>query len=154
LVKSQVDEKNLDEEISKIKAKLADKIAERKKSKKDKTPMNDDDDFFNSAGNDQEIGRRSRGGKEDDGEMEVDERPTRRKRSVQEVSDDDIMEIPTTKKPRKAPAKAPARATAKAPPVSRSRRSSDSSTAAPVRKTPARAAASRIKKVSIFWKLS
>ena len=43
----------------------------------------------------------------DDDEMDIDERPTtRKKRVVQELSDDDLMEMPTSKKPRKAPTKA------------------------------------------------
>ena len=76
----------------------------------------------------------------DDDEMDVDERPTtRKKRVVQEISDDDLMEMPTAKKPRKAPTK---------PTVSRSRQSSESSNPPPaVRKTPTRAATSRAKKV-------
>jgi len=145
LVKSEVDEKNVDEEISKIKDKLANKIAEREKSRKDeKGRSNDDDDFFSSAGIPGE--GRSRGA--NDGEMNVDERPsTTRKRAVQELSDDDLMEMPTTKKPRSAPAKAPAKkAPAKPPPASRPRRSSDSSSPQPARRVPARTAASRSKK--------
>ena len=138
LVKSEVDEKNLDEEISKIKDKLASKIVEREKTRKEKAPANDDDDdFFNYTV------RKGRQRVEDDG-MDVDERPNAiKKRVVHDISDDDEMEMPTSKKPRKVPAKA-----SKKPAVSRARQSSELSKPPPVtRKTPARAAASHAKKV-------
>ena len=137
MVKSKVDEKNLDEEISKIKDRLSTKIAEREKSRRDKAPTttDNDDDLFNTTGS-----RNDRNRPADADEMDIDERPTaRKKRVVQELSDDDLMEKPTSKKPRKAPTK---------PTVSRSRQSSESSNPPPaVRKTPARAAVSRAKKV-------
>ena len=73
MVKSEVDEKNLDEEISKIKEKLAAKVAERSKSSGDSIarPPNDDDEFFNAAGGshrneDTAQTRRSRSAVDDD----------------------------------------------------------------------------------------
>jgi len=138
LVKSKVDEKNLDEEISKIKDRLSLKIAEREKSRRDKAPANnvDDDDFFNTT-----TQRNSRNRPADEDEMDINERPTaRKKRVAQEISDDDVTEMPISKKPRKAPSK---------PTVSRPRQSSESSNPPPaIRKTPSRAAASRAKKVT------
>ena len=47
-MKSKVDEKNLDEEISKIKDKLSSKIAERQKAQADSRRPQDDNDLFAS----------------------------------------------------------------------------------------------------------
>ena len=161
MVKSKVDEKNLDEEIGKIKEKLAAKVAERiANTKKPTAPTNPDDDFFNSVP-DRVVPQpptnsngASRGGRRkavaDEMDIDFDTTTTARtagkKRVVHELSeDDDFMDAPTTKKARTTAATS----TAKRAPVSRSRRSSESSNPPPtVRKTPSRAAASRSKKVS------
>jgi hypothetical protein len=153
-----VDEKNLDEEISKIKDKLSAKITERQKTTR---PAHNDDDFFSSAP-DRAISsrdvaqltgvRRPRGRVDDDDDdmMSIDNgsRQGTKRSAAQSVSDDDMMDEPptTTKKRRTAPAK-PAKAAA----VSRSRQSSVGSNP-PARKTPARTAASRSKKVFCTWK--
>ena len=153
-----MDEKNLDEEISKIKDKLSAKITERQKTTR---PAHNDDDLFSSAP-DRAIssrdvaqltgGRRPRGRVDDDDDdmMNIDNgsRQGTKRSAAQSVSDDDMMgELPTTsKKRRTAPAK-PAKATT----VSRSRQSSVSSNPPPARKTPARTATSRSKKVFRRW---
>jgi hypothetical protein len=162
LVKSKVDEKNLDEEIGKIKEKLAAKVAERiANTNKPTAPTNPDDDFFNSVP-DRVVAQApapsngaSRGGRRkppvaDEMDIDFDTTTTARtagkKRVVHELSeDDDFMNAPTTKKARTTAAAS----AAKRAPVSRSRRSSESSNPPPtVRKTPSRAAASRSKKVA------
>lgn len=149
LVKSDVDEKNIDEEISKVKEKLTAKIAERAKSKASiSRSAGDDDDFFNAAVPDlgPRSGRTSGNGFSDD-EMDVvnSGHKDNRKRAADELSDgDDIMKIPTTKKARIASGKSTMTSTA------RSRQSSGTSNP-PLprpRKTPTRAAASRAKKAS------
>lgn len=134
-MKSDVDEKNLDEEIAKIKEKLASKIAERQKARPRTTT---DDDFF---------GLPARG---DDEVMEVDAPATkkpagRRKRAVSEEEDEE--EVPA-KKPRRAPAKAaPTRGRGRGGRTVGSRESSVASNPPPARKTPTRGA-TRGKKVS------
>jgi hypothetical protein len=131
-VKSDVDEKNLDEEIAKIKEKLASKIAERQKARPRTTT---DDDFFGLPA------------RSDDEVMEVDapaaKKPAgRRKRAVSEEE-----EVPA-KKPRRAPAKAaPTRGRGRGGRTVGSRESSVASNPPPARKTPTRGA-TRGKKVS------
>jgi hypothetical protein len=151
-VKSKVDEKNLDEEIGKIKEKLAAKVAERvANSAKSTAPTNPDNDFFNSVPDrvvSQPPSNAARKGRNvPDDEMDIDfdtttSRTAGKKRVVHELSeDDDFMDAPVTKKPRTT-------AAAKRAPESRSRRSNESSNPPPtVPKIPTRAAASRSKKV-------
>jgi hypothetical protein len=163
LVKSKVDEKNLDEEIGKIKEKLAAKVAERiANTTKPTAPTNPDDDFFNSVpdrivaqppapSNGASRGGRRKAAVADEMDIDFDTTTTTtartagKKRVVHELSeDDDFMTAPTTKKARTTAGAS----TAKRAPVSRSRRSSESSNPPlTVRKTPSRAAASRSKKV-------
>lgn len=160
-MKSKVDEKNLDEEIGKIKEKLAAKVAERVASTtRNGAANNADDDFFNSVPDRVISQPTNNGARRGRGTIDVDEMdidfdttsPSRtattvgKKRVVHELSeDDDFMDAPTTKKARTTTTTAAARK----PPVSRSRLSSESSNppAPPARKTPTRAAASRTKKV-------
>ena len=152
-MKSKVDEKNLDEEIGKIKEKLAAKVAERvANNANNNRPINADDDFFNSVP-DRVVPQSSNGVRRKPGDdaMDIDfdgttSRTTGKKRVVHEVSqddDDDFMDVPPTKKPRTTAN------TAKKPSVSRSRGSSEpfNPPLPPVRKAAARTAASRAKKV-------
>jgi hypothetical protein len=170
-VKSKVDEKNLDEEISKIKDKLSSKIAERQKQQANSRRPQDDDDLFASptgrviSGRDFEdmtqSTRRPRATVDlvDDDFMEIDPKPGKqssrgaRKRPLRDPSEDDdeVEEISAmaTKKRRTVAAKKPT-------PASRSRQSSVSSNPPsaqpPSRRTPLRGAASRAKKVPLTYK--
>lgn len=164
-MKSEVDEKNLDEEIAKIKDKLSSKIAERQKAQTQanaatRRPQDDHDDLFaeptGRAISSRDIAeltgttRPQRSTADDDDFMMIDPKPsnnnTTRKRTVRDASDEDdfaAISPVTTKKRRTAPAKPSA-------PASRSRQPSVSSNPPPStqpRRTPARGAASRAKKV-------
>jgi hypothetical protein len=138
LVKSDVDEKNLDEEIAKIKERLASKIADRQKARPRTTT---DDDFF---------GLPTRNARSDD-EMEVDApapKKTAAARRKRAVSEDEEDEVPA-KKSRRAPAKtaAPTRGRGRGGKTVVSRESSVASNPPPARKTPTRTATTRGKKV-------
>jgi hypothetical protein len=151
-----VDEKNLDEEISKLKDKLSAKITERQKTTR---AGHTDDDLFASAPDRAISGRdvaqltgarraRGRGDDDDDDMMSIDSGPrqqgTKRSAAQSLSDDDDVMgDLPATSKKRRTAAAKPTKTT----PASRSRQSSVSSNPPPVRKTPARNAASRAKKV-------
>jgi len=148
LVKSNVDEKNLDEEISKLKDNLSAKIAERQKVKGNPshTNGNDHDDLF-AMPDRYEV----RSVADEDGDPMDVETTTRQtsKRRIVHLSDDD-NEPPAPKKPRTA-----ARAKPSRPAAGTSRQSAEPPRAPPApRKTPARAAASRARKVSWFVVLS
>jgi len=129
----------VDEELSKIKEKLAARHAEREKRRENNQTSHKDDDFFDTAP--AQVDRRRA---QSDDEMDVDVQPTRtnRKRAVQNLSDNEEMEAPAPKKRQRA---APAKAT-RAPPT-RNRQASDSSEAPSVRRTPARKVAGRARKV-------
>jgi hypothetical protein len=137
-VSSKVDEKNLDEEILKIKEKLASKIGQRKKKDGIPPPI-DDDDFFNSVPAPRTSApRNSRSTRREEGdEMDIEEPQTIRKRTI-EISDD---EPPQSKRARTTKPKV-------APKSSRARKLTPPTP--PTRKTPARAATSRSKKVFFF----
>jgi len=147
-VKSNVDEKNLDEEISKLKDNLSAKIAERQKAKTNttRTNGNEHDDLF-AMPDRYEV----RSVADEDGDpmdVETTTRPTSKRRVVN-LSDDD-NELPVSKKPRTA-----ARAKPSKPAASTSRQSAAASRTSPApRRTPARAAASRARKVNYFVELS
>jgi len=163
-VKSKVDEKNLDEEISKVKDKLSSKIAERQKAQADSRRPQDDNDLFASppgrliSGREfddmTQSTRRQRGINNDDEDlMEIDPKPRKaptgasRKRTVRDASeDDDVEEIPAV-----AAKKQRTTVPTKPVPASRSRQSSVSSNHSSAqlqpRRTPLRGAASRAKKV-------
>ena len=171
-MKSKVDEKNLDEEISKVKDKLSSKIAERQKAQADSRRPEDDNDLFASptgrviSGREfddmtQSI-RRQRGinNYDDDDLMEIDPRPRKaptgasRKRTVRDASeDDDVEEIPAV-----AAKKQRTTVPTKPVPASRSRQSSVSSNHSSAqlqpRRTPLRAAASRAKKVPLTERMA
>lgn len=129
----------MDEELSKIKEKLAARHAEREKRRENDQSSHKDDDFFDTG-----PARVNRRRAPSDDEMDVDGQPTRtnRKRPVQNLSDNDEMEAPAPKKRQRA---APAKAT-RAPPA-RNRQASDSSEAPSVRRTLARKVAGRGRKV-------
>jgi len=135
-----VDEKNLDEEIAKIKDKLSSKIAERQKAQTNTRRPHDDDDLFAEptaraiSGRDIEelsnTTRRQRPTQDDDDLMMIDARPpsksTARKRTVREISDDDDDDVEE---------------------ISAAATKKRRTTSAQTRRTPARGAASRAKKV-------
>jgi hypothetical protein len=133
LVKSEVDEKNLDGEILKIKDKLSAKIAERTKSKPKSRPAHDGIDEDEMDG------------------VEQDTRGPRGKRAAPDpLWDDDLMDDgPATKKRRTAAPKTSTRGGA-AGRGRGSRASSVASDGPPARKTPARKAATQRKKVRLW----
>jgi hypothetical protein len=127
-VKSEVDEKNLDEEIAKIKDRLSARHTEQAKKALSSAPSTraNDDDFFNSPPPERRPDNTRR---------------TATKRPAQEISedednddDDDEPAVPSKKRVRSTTAAKPGSRTAKV-------------TAVPVRKPPARTTTSAPKNV-------
>ena len=135
MVKGEVDEKNVEEELSKIKERLAARHAEREQKRTNGQTRSADDDFFD------EVPLNGRPALSDD-EMDIDDTPrpaARNRKRSQAVSDDEDIPV-ANKRQRTLPAK-----TTKVPPRGRQRQASDSSEAPSLKKNPARKVAARSK---------
>ena len=129
-----MNEQNLDEEILKIKEKLASKVANTTGTTV--APARGTDKRGERAFSDDGIG---------EDEMDIDVAPRNKRTADVVLSDDEDDFAPVTKKRRTAPAK-----TTRAPPASRARQSSATPKPTSSRKPPVRKVTSRSKKVRLY----